>query len=96
MTPVWVILAVLVTTQATAQEIPCMPHADAVKTLKDKFQEIPVAMGMEQRGGVVEIFASKSGSWSFVITGPTGKSCMMINGQNWERLAVDEEVEDGA
>ena len=43
-------------------------------------------MGVASNGAVVEVFASAHGSWTIIMTYPTGMSCMMAAGDNWEIL----------
>ena len=39
------------------------------------------------KGAVLEVFASKKGSWTFLITMPNGLTCVVASGQSWETLA---------
>ncbi len=43
--------------------------------------EVPVALRMQESGGVVELLTSKSGgSWTIVLTTPDGTSCQVAAG----------------
>mgnify|MGYP001041487626 FL=1 len=54
--------------------------------LVDRYAEKPVASGMTQGGGVVEVFAANDGSWTMIVTMPTGHACFMAAGEDWENL----------
>ena len=66
--------------------IPCAARADVIKHLSTKYAEAPVSMGLTTDGSVLEIFASKSRSFTIIITRPTGVSCLIASGGNWENL----------
>ena len=47
----------------------------------------PVALGLANNGGVVEVLSSKTGSsWTIIITMPNGPTCMVAAGENWEKI----------
>jgi len=70
---------------ATAQTA-CGDRNEVVVSLRMKFSEEPVSMGLSQDGSVIEVFASPSGSWTIVVTRPSGLACMVAAGESWEEL----------
>lgn len=66
----WAAAAVLsiIATQASAAD--CYLRADLIKELATKYGEVQVARAMEARGGMVEIYAAPSGSWTMVVIPP--------------------------
>jgi hypothetical protein len=63
----------------------CGKRANLLQHLKNKFGENPVAIGVTDNGGVVEILASENGStWTLIVTMPYGESCMIATGKYWE------------
>ena len=49
----------------------------------------PVAMGLANNGGVIEILSSPRGAtWTIILTMPNGVTCMIAAGENWEFLHV--------
>lgn len=64
----------------------CGERVDIIDTLKDRYHEVPVSMGLAGNGGVVEIFASQKGSWTIIVTRPTGVACVVSAGEAWETL----------
>ena len=64
----------------------CGERVDIIDTLKQRYHEVPVSMGLAGNGGVVEIFASNKGSWTILVTRPTGVACVVSAGEAWESL----------
>ena len=44
-------------------------------------------MGLMKDGSVLEILKSEDGSWSILVTNPTGETCVTTMGRHWE-LAI--------
>ena len=75
------------TLPAAAQQIRCAERSAVIEYLSSQFDEKPLAIGLANNGGVVEVLASKArGSWTLMITQPNGMSCMIAAGENWEVL----------
>ncbi|OHC74867.1 MAG: hypothetical protein A3G18_10350 [Rhodospirillales bacterium RIFCSPLOWO2_12_FULL_58_28] len=64
----------------------CGERSDALFRLEKDFSEAPVAMGLASNGSVIEVFASKAGTFTIIMTRPDGVSCLMLSGENWEEL----------
>jgi len=71
---------------ASATPVYCGERGEVAKTLAKSYSENPTAMGLSAGGGMIEVFSSKSGTWTIVITQPTGVSCIVAAGENWESL----------
>ena len=72
---------------ALAQQT-CGERTQFMNKLEETFAEHPIAMGLTKKGAVLEVFASQKGSWTFLITLPSGLTCVVESGQSWETLAV--------
>ena len=69
----------------SAAEAACASRSKLVDTLSSKYSEAPVAMGLSNSGGVVEILTSPDGNtWTIIVTTPDGMSCMIAAGESWE------------
>ena len=64
----------------------CGSRTDFIKALSDKYQETGKALGIAGQVNLVEIFASKAGTWTILVTTPEGKSCIIAAGSSWEDL----------
>ncbi len=62
----------------------CAPYAEVVEFLARDHAEEPVASGVANNGGLVEVFASREHeTWTLLITMPDGHTCMMAAGNEW-------------
>ncbi len=69
----------------------CLPHADAITELKESYNEVPRGLGVGQRGfSVVELFVSPEGTWTVLITGTNGMSCIGASGDTWRFVSAPE------
>ena len=72
-----------------AQRPACASRTAVVAHLATKFKEKPVAIGLANNGGVIEVLSSGSGdSWTIIITMPNGTACMVAAGENWEKVPL--------
>ena len=76
-------------TTAAAQVV-CGEHSKFVDMLGAKYAEKSVAMGLTSTGAVIEVLTSDAGTWSILITYPTGQTCMVAAGEAWETLPPPE------
>lgn len=66
------------------QGMACGKHDDLVAALKQHFQEDRHAIGLAGNFGVVELFVSKAGSWTMLVTNPDGQTCIGAAGSAWQ------------
>lgn len=80
---------------ASAQ-MACGDREEIIERLSGKFSEAPVAMGLSNTGGVIEVLSSaEGGTWSIIVTDPNGLSCLLAAGEYWEaaqELAVGQKT----
>ena len=71
--------------QAYAQSSPnCAPREVLAGKLFDKYGEERTAGGLQSANRLVEIFSSAAtGSFTILITLPSGQSCVVFAGENW-------------
>jgi hypothetical protein len=77
----------LFATPVGAQTV-CGERAKFIEMLGTKYLEQPVSMGLTSTGAVIEVFTSPKGSWSILLTYPTGSTCMVAAGDKWEALPL--------
>jgi hypothetical protein len=74
---------------SSASGASCGERTQVLAELAKQFSEAPIAMGLSDRGGVVELFNSPAGdTWTILITLPNGKSCMVLSGAGWEPIPL--------
>ena len=75
--------------KALAATPQCAGHEDMVKVLATRYSEAPKAVGLVNENRVVEIFVSRTGSWTILVTRPGGTACILAAGQDWEEVPLD-------
>ncbi len=70
----------------------CGDRPDILKKLDTRYSEAPVSMGLTSAGAVLEVLASDKGTWTIVVSLPSGMSCMIAAGEYWEDLPKPEKV----
>ena len=78
------LLAATTSIPAGAQSI-CGERVKVLSALSDRFEELPSAFGLVGEQTLVELLVSKSGSWTMVMTKPSGMTCVLASGQSWEK-----------
>jgi hypothetical protein len=81
-------LALVGATASSANEAGCDSRSKILSALDQEYKEAPVGIGLTQTGRVIELLVSKKGSWTLLATGPTGMSCLIAAGENWEAMAL--------
>ncbi len=81
------VAALVITTSSTsAQPKMCGKRASMIKVLIEKYKETPRALGLSSAKMAMEIYASKSGSWTVMMTMTNGTACIMAAGKSWQEL----------
>jgi len=80
-----IFMTIFLSTSSQAQ-VMCGDWKEMTTALKAKFEESPVSKGLTATGSLVEVYASKKGSWTIVVTSPKGQSCLVAAGEYWESL----------
>jgi len=79
-----------------AAEPQCDERDNVLKLLSKKYKESPVAIGVTNNGGLVEVLSATKGStWSIIVTTPKGMSCLVAAGEGWrdiEAASLDPEA----
>ena len=89
----------LLSSAAQAAPQQCNQRDEVLKLLSNKYSEAPVAFGVTNNGGLVEVLKStksaKDDTWTIIITTPQGMSCLVAAGEGWrgiEQMALDPET----
>jgi hypothetical protein len=65
----------------------CTSHSDLLAHLKNKFQEVPIAIGVTESGMLLEIYSNADGtSWTAAVTSARGVSCLVATGNLWQDM----------
>ncbi len=75
---------------AAAQQKPCGERDQIVSRLNDKYGEARTSRGLSHNNGMVEVYASEeTGTWTILITLPSGETCLVAAGDFWEDAPVE-------
>lgn len=67
----------------------CQPRPALLALLAERYGEAPIAGGIARNGALVEVLATPDGrTWSVMVTGPRGRSCLVVAGDDWRRRAL--------
>ncbi len=76
--------------EAVAQSA-CSPRTEVVGHLAKKYGEAPVAIGVTNKGGLVEVLTTGDGNtWTIIVSMPNGQSCMVAAGEGWRTKDYDD------
>lgn len=76
-------------TNAAAQS-PCNQRNEVIGHLAKKYGEVPVAVGVTNKGGLVEVLTTGGGTtWSIIVSTPDGTSCLVAAGEAWRTRKYD-------
>lgn len=82
--------AVILVAQNALAAPQCAERPQVLETLAQKYGETRRSMGISADQTVMELFAStESGSWTLTVTLPTGMTCLVAAGQNFETVAEE-------
>ena len=66
----------------------CGRHDDLTHQLNAQYEERTAAYGLTADGRLVEVFSSPNGSWTILLSDPSGLSCIMSYGESWQPVPV--------
>ncbi len=77
----------LIPSSATAQAQACNDRLVVLSHLAKKYNEAPVAIGVTDKGGLIEVLTTSDGNtWTIIVSMPNGQSCMVAAGEGWRSL----------
>jgi hypothetical protein len=62
----------------------CAARNEMIQQLDAQFSEKPAAIGQVDEQSVVEIFVSDQGTWTILVTGTDGGTCVLASGEGWD------------
>jgi hypothetical protein len=71
---------------AAQGQVMCGKRGDVIAKLENKFSETRVSIGLANSGAVIEVYASKAGTFTVLVTRPDGRTCLVAAGEHWENL----------
>jgi len=65
---------------------PCADRDHIAGQLRETFGERMIGSGLAESGVLFELYVGPAGSWTLLVTTPTGRSCLVGMGEAWEPL----------
>ncbi|MGQ0663010.1 MAG: hypothetical protein ACT4P2_05385 [Pseudomonadota bacterium] len=81
-----VAVALFASTGPVAAELVCGPRANLVAWFAENFKEVPVSVGLTEGGTLLEVLASPTGTWTMLLSFPSGQACVVETGEAWENV----------
>ena len=79
----------LLSAQPTSAQQACALRGKVTVQLKEKFDEQVVGRGLTPNAqAMFELFVSATGSWTVIVSEPTGRSCVIASGESWQHIQV--------
>ncbi len=78
-------------TGASAAPSPtCDQRHRVIGHLASKYKEAPVAIGVTNAGGLVEVLSTGDGlTWTIIVSNPDGLTCLLATGEGWRAIQSD-------
>ena len=64
----------------------CGVRERIVERLEHRYGETQRAYGLAEGRGLIEVFASDTGTWTILLTSPGGRSCLMAAGRHFQSV----------
>ena len=80
------LIAFITFSPAVAGAEPCGKRVDFIEYLRAAYDESPVTRGYTADGKVIEILASETGTWTAIVTAPSGETCGVAAGEGWSTV----------
>ena len=88
-------MCVAATTDSFAESPPtCGTHKQITSTLESLYREKPMHRGLTPKGTMIEVFSSDNGTFTVVMTLPTGRSCLVSAGTHWQEVDASSHPKD--
>jgi len=87
--------AVVLAGAAAASPAYCGPRKAVLTRLADSLHERPSSVALASDGQLLEVLKDDTDlAWAILITTPQGLSCVIAEGESWQRRKLDRVVQD--
>jgi len=75
---------------SASQHMNCDQRQSVLGHLASKYKEAPVAIGVTNAGGLVEVLSTGDGlTWTIIVSNPDGLTCLLATGEGWRAIETD-------
>lgn len=69
-----------------AEAAVCKQRGEIIKILNKRYGETRRSFGLQNNRRILEVYASETGTWTAILTMPSGRSCVVAAGEAWTDL----------
>lgn len=84
--PLFVLGGILAAVTPAHSQTICGNRAQLVSALSRDYSEQPTFEALTANGRLMEVLTSEKGTWTVLLTSPTGRTCVVAAGTSWETL----------
>ena len=84
--PLFVLGGILATVTPAHSATICGKRAHLVSALSRDYSEQSTFEALTADGRLMEVLTSEKGTWTVLLTSPTGRTCVVATGTSWETL----------
>jgi hypothetical protein len=70
----------------------CGDRQPIVDVLAKNYDEHRRAIGIMGKSGFVEFFVSKAGTWTVIVSSPSGRACIVAAGHSWDDVPAEKNL----
>lgn len=80
-------LFVVSSSPSAAQRTPCGDGSSIIAHLEKDWGEAPAVIALDAAGRMVRVLVNpETGTWSMLVTGPGGPTCLISHGSDWDSV----------
>ncbi len=72
----------------------CGSREMVVSHLGDAYGEKPTVMALASSGGIIQVLVASDGTWTMIITRPSGVTCIVEFGEGWQAVPMRPDERD--
>ncbi len=84
--PLFIVGALFATTVPSHAAVVCGDRTELIGALSGDYNEQPAYEALTTDGRLMEVLTSETGTWTVLLTTPSGKTCVIAAGTSWESL----------
>ena len=84
--PLVIVGGLFATTVPSHATVVCGDRAQLIGALSGDYNEQPAYEALTMDGQLMEVLTSENGTWTVLLTTPSGRTCVIAAGTSWESL----------
>lgn len=80
--------AVVMLASPAVAQMACGDRVAISQQLDTAYGERTTSLGLTADGLLMEVFSSPGGTWTIIVSYPTGQACVVAHGTDWQSIPV--------